>query len=50
MFKKKKQIDVTEFELMKKRMENLEKQLFEIKKKAPQTDAEEPKKFTPILT
>lgn len=41
MFKKKKQVDVTEFELMKKRMDNLEKQLFELKKKAPQTDAEE---------
>lgn len=41
MFKKKKQVDITEFELMKKRMDNLEKQLFELKKKAPQTDAED---------
>lgn len=32
MFKNKKQVDVTEFELMKKRMDNLEKQLFELKK------------------
>ena len=32
MFKKKKQVDVTEFELIKIRVKNLEKQLFELEK------------------
>ena len=47
MFKKKKLVDVTEFELMKKRMDNLEQKLFELKKKAPQMQAEEQVPNTP---